>query len=114
MGRRAARRQPESVERSAFRIEVGEYLLDHRGILDAGDDLDVASAIVAGLDVDVEYPLQAQRLKLMAARRSAGVVSSGTSDALALLPLPRLAGATCARKPGRNLIYVNCLPACSA
>ena len=35
--------------------------------------------------------------QVMAARRSAGVVSSGTSDAPALLPLPRLAGVTCAR-----------------
>ena len=33
----------------------------------------------------------------MAARRSAGVGSSGAGDALALLPLPRLAGVTRAR-----------------
>ena len=76
---------------------MGEDLLDHQRVFDAGDDLDAAAASLTGLDVDVEYPLQAQRLKLMAARRSAGVVSSGTSDALALLPLPRLAGVTRAR-----------------
>ena len=35
--------------------------------------------------------------QLMAARRSAGVVSSGESAVRALLPLPRLAGVTCAR-----------------
>ena len=35
--------------------------------------------------------------QVMAARRSAGVVTSGASSVRALLPLPRLAGVTCAR-----------------
>ena len=35
--------------------------------------------------------------QVMAARRSAGVVSSGASAVRALLPLPRLAGVTRAR-----------------
>jgi len=35
--------------------------------------------------------------QVMAARRSAGLVSSGACEALALLPLPRLAGVTRAR-----------------
>jgi hypothetical protein len=73
---------------------VPEDLLDHHRIVDAGDDLNLAAAALAGLDVDIEHPLQASRLKLMAARRSAGVVSS---VALALLPLSRLAGVTRAR-----------------
>jgi hypothetical protein len=76
---------------------VGEDLLDQHRSFDAGDDLDGAAAAVAGLDVDVEYALQALRLRLMVARRSADVVTSGASAVRALLPLPRLAGVTCAR-----------------
>jgi hypothetical protein len=36
--------------------------------------------------------------KVMAARRSADVASSGASAVRALLPLPRFAGVTCARR----------------
>jgi hypothetical protein len=80
-----------------FALEVGQNLLNHQRIFDAGDDLDVVAAGLAGLDVDVEYALEALRLRLMAARRSAGEVSSGAFDAFALLPLPRLVGVTRAR-----------------
>ena len=80
-----------------FALEVPEYLLDYHRIFDAGDDLDGTAAVRAGLDVDVENALQALRLRLIAARRSAGVVSSGESAVRALLPLPRLEGVTCAR-----------------
>ncbi len=38
---------------------MSEDLLDHQRILDAGDDPDGATAGSAGLDVDVEHPLQA-------------------------------------------------------
>jgi len=103
---------------------VGEDLLDHHRVFDAGDDLDGAAAALAGLighvpvpdrfaavydranrlscrfvDVDVEDPLQALGSRLMAVRRSAGVVSSGASAVRALLPLPRLAGVTRAVPP---------------
>jgi len=44
-----------------FALEVDEDFLNHLRIFDAGDDLDVASSIIAGLDVDVEYTLQALR-----------------------------------------------------
>ena len=37
---------------------MGEELVDHHRIFDAGDDLDDATAAVAGLDVDVEHTLQ--------------------------------------------------------
>jgi hypothetical protein len=37
---------------------VGEDLVDHHRIFDAGNDLDVATAALADLDVDVENPLQ--------------------------------------------------------
>ena len=37
---------------------MGEDLLDHHRTLDAGDDLDVAAAGLAGLDVDAEDTLQ--------------------------------------------------------
>ncbi len=75
---------------------MGEDLLDDQRIFDAGDDLDGTAAAVADSDVDIEYALQALSLRLMAARRSAGVVS-GASAVRALLPLPRLEGVTRAR-----------------
>jgi hypothetical protein len=78
-------------------LEVGQDLLNHHRVFDAGGDLDAAAAGLAALDVDVEYALEALSLRLIAARRSAGDVSSGACDALALLPLPRLAGVTRAR-----------------
>ena len=40
---------------SVFALEVAEDLLDHHRIFDAGDDLDVATAAVVGLDVDIEH-----------------------------------------------------------
>ena len=43
-----------------FDTEVGEDLLDHHRLFDAGDDLDVAAAAVADLYVDVENSLQTQ------------------------------------------------------
>ena len=55
------------------------------------------AAAVADLDVDIEHPLQALRLKLIEARGSTGVGASIASAVLALLPLPRLAGVTRAR-----------------
>ena len=74
-----------------------EDLTDDVGILDAGVNLDVPAAGLAGLDVDIEHALEALRSRLMAARRSADLVSSGACDARALLPLPRFAGVTRAR-----------------
>jgi hypothetical protein len=44
-----------------FLREVGEYLMDDVGVVDSGDDLHRALAVGAGLDVDVEYALQALR-----------------------------------------------------
>ena len=42
----------------AFRIEVGEDLLDHLGVLDAGDDPQRPATGRASLDVDTENPLE--------------------------------------------------------
>ena len=58
--RRTARR-PGSFWRGAFRIEVGEDLLYHLGVLDAGDDLNRTAAFATGFDVNSERPLQALR-----------------------------------------------------
>jgi len=77
-----------------FVLEVGQDLLDHPRVFDAGGDLDAAVEGLAGPDVDVEYALEALGLRLIDARRRAGDVSSGACDAPALLPLPRLAGVT--------------------
>ena len=40
---------------SVFAVQVGEDLLDHHRIFDAGKDLDLATAALAELDVDVAY-----------------------------------------------------------
>jgi len=44
-----------------FALEVPEDLINYHWIFDASDDLDVAAAALAGLDVDVENTLQALR-----------------------------------------------------
>ena len=76
---------------------MGQDLLDHLGIFDAGDDPDRPTAGRAGLDVDAEYALQALRLRLMAAWRCGGVFSRPSAVDSGLLPLPRFAGVTRAR-----------------
>lgn len=48
-------------------------------VLDAGDDPHRPTAGRAGLDVDVEHPFQALALRLIAARRSAGVGACGSA-----------------------------------
>jgi hypothetical protein len=40
-------------------VEVGEDLVDHHRIFDAGDDLDGTAATLADVGVDVENALQA-------------------------------------------------------
>ena len=84
---------------------MGEDLLDHHRVFDTGDDLYGSASAFAGFDVDVAYrdvgqgrEQDAEALntrfrrcaQVMAARRSAGVVSCATSAVRALLPLPRL------------------------
>ena len=54
-------RRPASFRRGAFLIEVGEDLLDHHRIVDAGDDPHRPAAFTAGLDVDIEHPLETLR-----------------------------------------------------
>ena len=44
-----------------FALKVPEDLLNHHWIFDAGDDLDVAAAVLADLDVGVENALQPLR-----------------------------------------------------
>jgi hypothetical protein len=63
--RRPAPRPPENFRRGAFLIEVGQYLLDHHRIADAGEslprehgewfghDLHHPAAFPAGLDIDI-------------------------------------------------------------
>jgi len=43
---------------SRFLIQVGEYLVDHRRVFDAGDDADITTAFAAGFDIDIEYTFQ--------------------------------------------------------
>jgi len=104
LGRRPARRPPGSFWRGAFLIEVGEDLLDHFWVLDAGDDPHRPTAGRAGLHVDVEHPFQALGLRLIEARRSAGVGSSASPVAARRPPLPRFAGVT---RPRYRLLGAN-------
>jgi len=90
-------RTPGGVECRRVRIQVGEDLLDDARILNARDDALPAAAGRTGLDVDPENPLEALRLRLIAARRSAGALSSGSAVVARRPPLPRLAGVTRAR-----------------
>lgn len=46
-----------------------QNLLDHHRIFNAGDHLHRAIARLAGRDVNLEYPLQSLRLRLIAARQ---------------------------------------------
>jgi hypothetical protein len=69
----------------------------HHRVLDAGDDSERATTGPAGRDVDAEDAHQALRLRLIAARRSAGVGSCPSLVAWRWLPLPRFAGVTKAR-----------------
>ena len=59
LGRRPARRQAGGSGLRRFRIQVGEDLLDHLGILDAGDDPHRAAAGRAGLDDGASMRLSA-------------------------------------------------------
>lgn len=45
----------------ALSIQMVKYLLDHRGILDRGDDPDAAAARLAGLYVDIEDAFETLR-----------------------------------------------------
>ena len=72
--------------------EMIEDFLDHDRIFDARDDLDRATAVRAGQDVDLEHPLQTLRLTLIETWR-AGTGSSVVS----VLRRPRRAGVICSR-----------------
>jgi hypothetical protein len=39
-------------------LQMGEYLLNHFGIFDAGNDLHDTAAVLAGGDMDIEYPFE--------------------------------------------------------
>jgi hypothetical protein len=41
-----------------FALQMRQNPLDHRRVFNAGDDLDLPGAPLAGLDVDIEHPLQ--------------------------------------------------------
>jgi hypothetical protein len=53
LGRRPAPRRPGRFRRGVFFIEMGEDLLDHHWIVDAGNDPHRPAAFPTGLDVDI-------------------------------------------------------------
>ena len=73
-------------------VEVLKVLFDHRRIFDARDDLDRATTVLAGLDIDPKHPLQPLRLRLIDTWRA-----SAGSLAVSTVRRPRLAGVTCSR-----------------
>ena len=77
-----ASRQQWGCYRKGFFIQVDEYLLNDYHIFNASDHFDATAAGTARLNVDIENPLETLGLKLMAARRSAGVRSCASSGAL--------------------------------
>ena len=52
-------RQQSCCCRSFIAIQVGEYLLNNRWVFDAGDDLDITTALSAGFNINVKHALQA-------------------------------------------------------
>jgi len=66
---------------------VGKYLLNNPWIFNAGNDSDVATALIAGFDINIEYALQSSPhgayfwcAHVIEARFSAGVWSVKTAD----------------------------------
>ena len=39
-----------------FFLQVNEYLLNHRGVFNTGDDFNRTAAFAAGFNIDIEYP----------------------------------------------------------
>jgi len=96
LGRRPAWRPPRGFGGfglTPFPIQVGEDLLDHHRVLDAGEDSHCPAAGRAGRDIDAKDPLETFA-QVIAARRSAGVAASGSRFVGCWPPLPRLAGVT--------------------
>ncbi len=79
-----------------MRVDRGFPSMIHK-MLAASNHLSSAAAFTATLEIDIENSLQTLGLRLIEARRSAGVWTSCSSGALGSSLLPRLAGATGAR-----------------
>jgi hypothetical protein len=65
---------------------VGQDSLNHRRFFNASNDLDLRGAPLAGLNIDIKYPLQtlhfyALWVQIIEAWRSAGVLSNQFSPA---------------------------------
>ena len=60
-------------------VEMRQEALDHRRVVDAGNDLHNPATGFAGLDIDLEYALQTLRLRLIAAWLSTGGSSAVTA-----------------------------------
>ena len=74
-------------------IEMRQDALDHHWIFDAGNHLHLPATGFANLNVTLEHPLQALRLRLIDAWRS-----TGGACARAAWRRPRRAGVTCSRR----------------
>ena len=59
--RRPAFRPQTCWRRGQLFLQVGQYLIDHHRIVDAGDDTHRPAAFPAGLDVDIEHSLETFR-----------------------------------------------------
>ena len=73
-------------------VEMGQDVFDDCRVFDARESLDRATTVLAGPDVDLEYPRQTLRLTLIETWRA-----GAGSLAVCALRRPRLAGVTCSR-----------------
>ena len=73
-------------------VEVVKDLFDHGRIFDTRKHLDRTAAVLTGLDLDLEHPLQSLRLTLIATWGA-----GAGSLAVSALRWPRLAGVTWSR-----------------
>jgi len=83
---------------------VGKYSPDHYRIFNTGDNLDVATAIVTSLYVDIKNPFQSSPngayfwcAQVIEARFSVVAVSVASHGALTFFTLASFAGVTSAR-----------------
>ena len=67
-------------------LQMSKYLLDHRRVLDAGNDPGGPAAGAARLDVEIENPLEATVATLRAAHGLCAAVQRNADDLVDALP----------------------------
>ena len=80
---RTTLRQYHRIGRGCFAIQMGQDSLDHRRIFNAGNNLNLPRTTLAGLDIDIEHPLESSPqgayfwcIQVIDSWRSAGALSN--------------------------------------